>query len=127
MSSPVLYSRIAYKGFDDWHGYFLKTSLGASGLAFAIQVWYSFTRVCSFATFSLSFSPKEPGSYTAHMSSPFFVPTLIPGACQIHGAPLCHNVLLICVMRTHCLHRTTELAAKLEMELLVSWTGVNIN
>lgn len=34
----VLYSRIAYKGFDDWHGYFLKTSLGASGLAFAIQV-----------------------------------------------------------------------------------------
>lgn len=37
----MLYSRIAYKRFDDWRSYFFTTSVGASGLAFAIKVWYS--------------------------------------------------------------------------------------
>ncbi|KAL3147378.1 hypothetical protein ABBQ32_002858 [Trebouxia sp. C0010 RCD-2024] len=40
----VLYSRIAYKRLDDWHGYFLTTNVGASGLAFAIQVMHDHKR-----------------------------------------------------------------------------------
>ena len=36
--SAVLYSRAAYKRFDDWRGYFCTTSVGASGLAFAMKV-----------------------------------------------------------------------------------------
>ena len=49
MPWAVLYSRIAYKRLDDWHGYFLTTSVGASGLAFAIQVCYALTHVCMHA------------------------------------------------------------------------------
>ncbi|KAL3147379.1 hypothetical protein ABBQ32_002858 [Trebouxia sp. C0010 RCD-2024] len=72
----VLYSRIAYKRLDDWHGYFLTTNVGASGLAFAIQVCCALAHACSIS-FTQSTLITHQGMLESYTGTYTFVPPVM--------------------------------------------------
>ncbi|KAL3136320.1 hypothetical protein ABBQ38_005584 [Trebouxia sp. C0009 RCD-2024] len=104
----VLYSRIAYKRLDDWHGYFLTTSVGASGLAFAIQVMDDHRRGGLVSLLEVATIPVQFRCWLQLLLAQFMLPDAHVGftghLCGIF-AGLLHVYLPKAVKQLHQLHR----------------------